>query len=111
MFSRALGSAAATPVTVWPSVARPRRKISAASRALSTVDSAVGDGGRTARSTTPLWESSHWPSVNGADADGSMGVPTLAERTAATMQPLCRAGATDANDASPHSGDALRQRR
>ncbi len=27
------------------------------------------DGGSTARSTTPLWDSSHCPSVNGADAD------------------------------------------
>ena len=51
------------------------------------------------------------PSVNGADADGSIGMPTLAERTAATMQPLCRAGATEANEASPHNGAALRHRR
>ena len=38
----------------------------AASRALSTVDSACADSGSTARSTRPLCESSHDPSVNGA---------------------------------------------
>ena len=45
-----------------------------------------------------------------AGAD-SMGIPTVADRTAATTHPLDSAGATDANDASPHSGAALRQRR
>ena len=49
--------------------------------------------------------------MNGADADASIGIPTLADRTAATTQPLRRTGATDANDASPHSGAALRHRR
>jgi hypothetical protein len=38
-------------------------------------------------------------------------MPMLAERTAATMQSLINAGATEANDASPHSGAALRHRR
>ena len=38
-------------------------------------------------------------------------MPTLAERTAATTHPLRNAGATEANEASPHSGAALRQRR
>jgi hypothetical protein len=38
-------------------------------------------------------------------------MPTLADRTAATMHALSKAGATDAKDASPHSGAALRQRR
>ena len=75
------------------------------------VDSAFEDGGSTARSTSPLWDSSHCPSVNGADADGSIGMPMLAERTAATTQSLLNAGATEANDASPHSGAALRHRR
>ena len=88
MFSRALGSAVPTSTMVSPSRSRPRSKISAASRALSTVDSAAGDVGRTARSTTPLCDSSHRPSVNGADADGSMGMPTVADRTAATTHPL-----------------------
>ena len=45
-----------------------------------------------------MCESSHSPSLNGADADDSIGIPTLADRTAATTQPLWRAGATDAND-------------
>ena len=58
-----------------------------------------------------MCDSSHAPSVNGADADASIGIPTLAERTAATTQPLLSAGATDANEASPHSGAALRHRR
>ena len=43
MFSRALGSAAATSTMVSPSASRPRSKISAASSALSTVDSAADD--------------------------------------------------------------------
>ena len=38
-------------------------------------------------------------------------MPTVADRTAATTHPLRSAGATDANDASPHSGAALRHRR
>src|ERR1700730_18391687 len=96
---------------VSPSASSPRSKISAASSALSTVDSARDDGGNTARSTSPLWDNNHCPSVNGADADGSIGMPTLAERTAATMPPLLNAGATEANDASPHRGAALRHRR
>ena len=49
--------------------------------------------------------------MNGADAEASTGMFTLAERTAATTHPLDSAGATDANDGSPHSGEALRHRR
>ena len=45
--------------------ARCRRSIRAAARR-----------GSTARSTRPLCDSSHCPSVNGADADGSIGMPT-----------------------------------
>jgi hypothetical protein len=37
-------------------------------------------------------------------------MPILADRTAATTQSLLNAGATEAKDASPHSGAALRQR-
>jgi len=48
--------------------------------------------------------------VNGADAEGSIGMPILADRTAATTQSLLNAGATEAKDASPHSGAALRHR-
>ena len=112
MFSRALGSAAATSTMVSPSASRPRSKISAASSALSLVDSAAARRRAARRGRrAPLCDSSHCPSVNGADADASIGIPTLAERTAATTHPLRNAGATDANDASPHSGAALRQRR
>ena len=49
--------------------------------------------------------------MNGAVALASIGMPTVAERTAATTQWLRSAGATEANDASPHSGAGLRQRR
>ena len=42
---------------------------------------------------------------------GFLRVGTLAERTAATTHPLTSAGATEANDTSPHRGAALRQRR
>ena len=111
MFSRAFGSAAPTSVTTAPRWSRPRSKMRAASRALSTTDSARGAADSTSRSTTPLCDSSHCPSVNGALALDSMGIPTVADRTAATTHPLDSAGATDAKDASPHSGAALRQRR
>src|SRR5581483_10020404 len=104
MFNRAFGSASATATIVLPKASRPRSKINAASSALSTTDSARDDGGNTARSTIPLCESSHSPSVNGADADASTGMPALAERTAATTHSLRNTGATDANDASLHSG-------
>ena len=49
--------------------------------------------------------------MNGAVALASIGMPTVAERTAATTQWLRSAGATESNDTSPHSGAALRQRR
>ena len=49
--------------------------------------------------------------MNGAEAVGSIGMPMLAERTAPTTHSLRSAGATDANDVSPHSGAALRHRR
>ena len=111
MFSRAFGSAAPTSATVSPSASSPRSKISAARIALSTTDSAAAESGSTDRSTLPLWDSSHWPSVKGAEADASMGMPTEADRTAATTHPLLMAGATEAKEASPHSGAALRQRR
>jgi hypothetical protein len=49
--------------------------------------------------------------VNGAVALASIGMPTVAERTAATTQWLRSAGATEPNEASPHNGATLRQRR
>ena len=62
------------------------------------------------RSTRPLCESSHRPSVNGAAAVSSIGMPDVAERTAASTQPALSTGATEANEASLHSGSAERQR-
>ena len=106
MFNRASGSASPISRIVPASRSRPRAKINAASTALSTTDSASGDGGSTARSTRPLCESSHCPSVNGAHALGSIGIPALADRTAATTHPDDNAGATEANDASPTAGGA-----
>lgn len=58
----------------------------AASIALSQTDSAAGPAGSTARSTTPLCASNQCPSVNGGVALTSIGIPTVAERTAARMQ-------------------------
>lgn len=109
-FNRARGSAAAISTTVSPSASRPRSKMTAASIALSQTDSACDVAGSAARSTTPLCDNNHRPSVNGAVALMSIGMPTVAERTAATTQWLRSAGATDSNDASPHSGSWLRQR-
>ena len=79
-----------------PALEDQRRKA-----ALSTVDSALGDNS-TARSTIPLWDSSQCRRERGRRV-ASIGMPTVAERTAATTQPLCAAqrGATEANEASP----------
>ena len=85
--------------------------MAAASIALSQTDSAAEPAGSTARSTTPLCDNNHRPSVNGAVALASIGMPTVAERTAATTQWLRSAGAIESNDTSPHSGAGLRQRR
>lgn len=79
--------------------------------ALSQTDSARDVVGNRARSTTPLCDNSHCPSVKGAVALISIGMPTVAERTAATTQWLRSAGATESIDTSPHSGAWLRQRR
>ncbi len=94
-----------------PSADIPRSKIVAASIALSQTDSADELSGNKARSTTPLCDNNQCPSVNGAVALTSIGMPTVAERTAATTQWLRSAGATDSNEVSPHSGAGLRQRR
>ena len=48
--------------------------------------------------------------MNGAAALSSSGMPTVAERTAATTHPEETTGATEANDVSPHSGRADRHR-
>jgi hypothetical protein len=57
-----------------------------------------------------LCDNSQSPDRNGALALSSIGMPTVADRTAARMQPEVSTGATDANEASPHSGRAERQR-
>ena len=112
MFSRALGSAAATSddgvaECVEAAVEDQRRQQRAVVGRLGRRRRRQHRRGRPGRCA----KAANCPSVNGADADGSIGMPTLADRTAATTQPLRSAGATDANDASPHSGAALRQRR
>jgi hypothetical protein len=57
-----------------------------------------------------LCDSSQRPDWNGAAAVSSTGIPAVAERTAASTQPDEITGATDAKDASPHSGRFDRQR-
>jgi len=57
-----------------------------------------------------LCDSSHRPSVNGAAALSSSGMPTVAERTAARTHPDSITGATEAKEASAQSGRADRQR-
>ena len=85
--------------------------MAAARIALSQTDSAVEESGNIVRSTTPLCDNNHRPSVKGAVALASRGMPTVADRTAATMQWLRSTGATESNEASPHSGAGLRHRR
>ena len=48
--------------------------------------------------------------MNGAAALSSAGIPSVAERTAASTAPDVSTGATDAKDVSLHSGRAERQR-
>ena len=112
MFSRALGSAAATSTTVSPerveaTLENQRGKQCAVDWSTPPWRTAAARRGR----PSPLCDSNHCPSVNGAEAEGSIGMPMLAERTAATTHSLLNAGATEAKDASPHSGAALRHRR
>jgi hypothetical protein len=57
-----------------------------------------------------LCDSSHRPSENGAVAVSATGMPFVADRTAASTQVEDSTGATDANDASLHSGRSDRQR-
>lgn len=80
-----------------------RSHTSAASSAESQDDSGRGASGlsrssaRTAAgSTRPLWLSRQAPLVNGAVADSSTGMPTVALRTAATTHPEAITPAMDA---------------
>ena len=56
----------------------------------------------------PLWLNSHRSWVNGAAADSSGDIPTVAERTAATAHVVAIVGASEANEASVQIGCALR---
>jgi hypothetical protein len=55
-----------------------------------------------------LWLNSQRPSAKGAAASALTGMPTVAERTAASNAPARVLAATAANDASVHSGCPLR---
>src|SRR5258708_4724892 len=103
-FSRAAGSRLASAVTNSPTRCGPNSNRWAARSAESQADSAAGCGPSTARSTTPLCDSSHRPDWNGAAAVSSAGIPAVAERTAASTPPPGITRATGAQDAAPHSG-------
>jgi hypothetical protein len=55
-----------------------------------------------------LWLNSQRPSANGAAALGVTGIPTVAERTAASSAVDRVAAARSANEVSDQIGDALR---
>jgi hypothetical protein len=57
-----------------------------------------------------LWLNSHLPVLKGAQAASIMGIPTVAERTAASTAPLRTSVASAANVASVHNGTARRYR-
>ncbi len=56
----------------------------------------------------PLWLNSQRPSANGAAAVSVTGMPTVAERTAASSAPVRVAAASPANEVSDQIGRALR---
>ena len=58
--------------------------------------------------TTPLWLKIRAPSRNGAQACTETGIPTVADRTAATNAVLRTPVARSRNDASVHIGTAWR---
>jgi hypothetical protein len=60
--------------------------------------------------TMPLWLNSHRPLDNGEQAISVTGMPTVAERTAASTAPLCTAPASAANEVSAQIGIARRYR-
>ena len=109
-FRKATGSSTATLRSVSATRSGPSAKTWAASTAESHTDSGSKPWGSTERSTLPLWESSQRPSVNGAAAVASAGIPTVAERTAASTAPERSTGATEAKETSVHSGLSERQR-
>jgi hypothetical protein len=60
--------------------------------------------------TLPLWLNSQRPVPKGAQAVSAMGIPTVAERTAASTAPLRTSVASAANVASVQNGTARRYR-
>ena len=72
----------------------------------SAAASAATDDGQPR--TTPLWLNRKRPSANGAAAAAVTGMPTVAERTAASTAAEVVARARSANTASDQSGAALR---
>jgi hypothetical protein len=54
--------------------------------------------------TTPLWLNSHGPSANGAAAVATTGMPTVADRTAASAAPATVDAARAGSDASVQIG-------
>ena len=58
--------------------------------------------------TNPLWLNSQCPSVNGAHAVLTTGMPTVADRTAANTAPDSVATASARNELSVHSGWSCR---
>ena len=88
---------------------------SAASVGASSVSSA-STGSVDARSatddgqprTTPLWLNSHRSHANGAEAVSTTGMPTVAERTAASTAPEVISAASRGSAVSVHIGTARR---
>ncbi|SCL56411.1 hypothetical protein GA0070617_3233 [Micromonospora yangpuensis] len=124
-FSRDPGAAAATAATVsataraGSSPARSRCRTSAQSRAASVGASSVSRSvtGRSPANpatesghprTTPLWLNNQGPSANGAAAVSSTGMPTVADRTAASTPPAVVTAANSANVVSVQNGCARR---
>lgn len=109
--SRAAGSSAPTTAIRLPSSSGAASRYDART-AESHTDSARGQAsaGSTDRSTTPLCDNDHPWRTKGAQALSSVGIPTVASRTAATTHPAATWAATEASDASDHIGPELRQR-
>ncbi|SBT42444.1 hypothetical protein GA0070621_1513 [Micromonospora narathiwatensis] len=124
-FNRDPGAAAATAATVpataaaGSSPARSRCRTSAQSSAASVGASSVSRSrtGSPAASgttvsgqprTTPLWLNNQRPSANGAAAVSCTGMPTVADRTAASTAPATVTAASSGRVVSLHSGRARR---
>ncbi len=126
-FSREFGASSATRSTSQASTCpggsprRSRCRASAHSRAESVGASRLSSSvtGRVAASpasesgqpaTTPLWLNSHGPSVNGAHAVSTTGMPIVPERTAASTAPEEITRASRGRSASAQIGTVRRYR-